>query len=104
MRAGTLLARPVFLRELMPQDLKLELDQLTKREGLKAAQYLATVVGFAHARQMDHSTRTAWQAELTLDRARDLDAPSWLWTNVVGLLIDHERTYLEHCRIYALDD
>jgi uncharacterized protein (DUF2252 family) len=41
---------------------------------------------------------------LTLDRARDLDAPSWLWTNVVGLLIDHERTYLEHCRIYALDD
>jgi uncharacterized protein (DUF2252 family) len=104
MRATTLLDRPVFIRELMPQDLKLELAQLSADEALKAAEYLATVVGYAHARQMDTSTRSSWQAELARHRAKDLDAPSWLWSNVVGLLVDHEGTYLEHCRRYALTD
>jgi uncharacterized protein (DUF2252 family) len=104
MRATTLLERPVFVRELLPQDLKLELDQLTSGEVLKAAAYLATVVGFAHARQMDPSTRASWRRELTRERSKDLNAPSWLWTNVVGLLVDHERSYLEHCRRYARAD
>jgi uncharacterized protein (DUF2252 family) len=104
MRATSLLDRPVFIRELLPQDLKLELDQLTDEEALKAAAFLAAVVGFAHARQMDSSTRTSWLKELSEQRTRDLDAPSWLWTNVVGLLIEHERSYLEHCRLFALAD
>jgi len=104
MRATTLLDRPVFIRELLPQDLKLELDQLTIEEGLRCAEYLASVVGLAHARQMDTATRTAWQTELASHRSKELDAPSWLWSNVLGLLIDHERTYLEHCRQYALQD
>ncbi len=104
MRATKLRDRPVFIRELMPQDLKLELDQITTSEGLKAAEYLATIVGYAHARQMDSSTRSTWQNELARHRSRDLDAPTWLWRNVVGLLVDHEKTYLEHCRRYALAD
>jgi uncharacterized protein (DUF2252 family) len=104
MRATTLLNRPVFIRELMPQDLKLEITQLTADEALKAAAYLATVVGFAHSRQMDSSTRSAWQDELARHRTKDLDAPTWLWSNVVGLLVDHEGTYLEHCRRYAMTD
>jgi uncharacterized protein (DUF2252 family) len=104
MRAATLLGRPVFLRELLPQDLKLEIDQLTDGEALKSAAYLATVVGVAHARQMDSAARKAWQDELAAHRSDELDAPSWLWSNVVGLLVDHERTYLEHCRRYALTD
>ena len=102
MRATTLLGRPVFIRELMPQDLKFELTQLDIKEAIKAAAFLATVVGFAHARQMDSSTRTSWQKELNRHRIKDLDAPLWLWTAVVGLLVDHERSYLEHCRRYAL--
>jgi uncharacterized protein (DUF2252 family) len=104
MRATTLLNRPVFIRELLPQDLKLEITQLTADEALKAAEYLATVVGFAHSRQMDSSTRSAWQDELARHRTKDLDAPTWLWSNVVGLLVDHEGTYLEHCRRYAMTD
>jgi uncharacterized protein (DUF2252 family) len=104
MMATTLLDRPVFIRELMPQDLKLELTQLTADEALKAAEYLATVVGFAHSRQMDSSTRSAWQGELARHRTKDLDAPTWLWSNVVGLLVDHEGTYLEHCRRYAMTE
>jgi uncharacterized protein (DUF2252 family) len=104
MSATTLLDRPVFIRELLPQDLALELNRMMSDEVMKTAAYLATVVGFAHARQMDSSTRSSWQNELSSNRSPDLDAPSWLWTNVVGLLIDHERTYLEHCRRYALAD
>jgi uncharacterized protein (DUF2252 family) len=104
MRPTALLDRPVFIRELMPQDLKLELEQLTADEGLKAAEYLATIVGYAHARQMDSSTRSSWQSELARHRTQDLDAPTWLWSNVVGLLVNHEGTYLEHCRRYALSE
>ena len=80
MRASTLLGRPVFIRELMPQDLKLELNELNPKEAMKAAAFLATVVGFAHARQMDSETRTSWREELSRHRTKDLDAPLWLWT------------------------
>ena len=104
MRATSLLERPVFVRELMPQDLKLELNQFSAKEALKAASFLATVVGFSHARQMDSPTRTSWQQELKRHRTEDLDAPLWLWTAVVGLLVEHERSYLEHCRRYALSE
>jgi uncharacterized protein (DUF2252 family) len=102
MRAASILDRPVFIRELRPQDLKLEFDQLTVEEALKAATFLANVVGYAHARQMDPATRSSWQGELAGHRTKQLDAPSWLWTSVVGLLVAHEGTYLEHCRVYAL--
>ena len=44
---------PAVLRELLPQDLKLEMDQLTREEAIGAARFLASVVGAAHAQQMD---------------------------------------------------
>ncbi len=102
MQASSLLNRPIVVRELLPQDLKIELDQLTSNEACRAAEFLAEVVGFAHARQMDSQQRNEWQTVLS-QRSHDLDAPGWLWTNVVGLLVDHERTYLQHCRRYALE-
>jgi uncharacterized protein (DUF2252 family) len=61
MSASTLLGRLVFIRELMPQDLKLELKELNPKEAMKAAAFLATVVGSAHARQMDSRTRMSWR-------------------------------------------
>ena len=102
MRATRLGDQPVFIRELLPQDLKVEIDHLTAKQAMKAARFLATVVGFAHARQMDSSTRAAWRDELGLHRSQTLDAPSWLWSSVVELLARHERSYLEHCRRYAI--
>jgi len=30
--------------------------------------------------------------------------PSWLWSSVVDLLAIHEKAYLEHCRLYALNE
>ena len=95
--------RSVFVRELLPQDLKLEIDQLTREEAMKAARFLAIVVGKAHAAQMDAATCRKWRAELGRSRSKRLDAPSWLWSSIVTLVASHEAAYLEHCRRYALE-
>jgi uncharacterized protein (DUF2252 family) len=102
MMAAKLLGRSVVIRELMPQDLKLEIDRLTREEATNSARYLAEVVGKAHARQMDASTRKAFTATFKVRRSSQLDAPSWLWSSVVELVSAHEAAYLEHCRSYAL--
>jgi len=104
MRAVKLMGKSVFVRELLPQDLKVEIEQLTREEAMKVALYLAGIVGKAHSRQMDAETRTQWQKELQRNRSSSLDAPTWLWTSIVELLADHERAYLEHCRKYALEN
>jgi len=102
MVAQRFLERGVFLRELLPQDLKLEIDQLSLDEATTAARYLAYVVGRAHARQMDEATRERWRVDLHLDRSKTLAAPTWLWESVVQLVAAHEAGYLQHCRKYAL--
>ena len=102
MMAAHLLGRSVVIRELLPQDLKLDMDQLTIEEATQAARYLAAVVGIAHGRQMEVSARTKWRQSLERGHGRKLDAPSWLWTSVVELIARHETAYLEHCRRYAL--
>jgi uncharacterized protein (DUF2252 family) len=93
----------VFVRELLPQDLKLEIEQLTIDEAMKSANFLASVVGKAHGRQMDEATRKSWADTLEKNRSKSLDAPSWLWSSVVSLIGSHEIAYLEHCRKYAND-
>ena len=102
MMAGRLLRRPVVIRELTPQDLKLDIEHLSRPEALRAAHYLALVVGRAHARQMDAATKARWLAELARNRSSSLDAPFWLWSAIVELIQSHEAAYLNHCRRYAL--
>jgi uncharacterized protein (DUF2252 family) len=102
MIATRLLDKAVVLRELMPQDLKIEVDTLTPDQATALARYLGDVVGRAHGRQMDEPTRAAWRADLLKAGTSTLEAPAWLWTNVVELLGAHEAAYLEHCRRYAL--
>jgi uncharacterized protein (DUF2252 family) len=102
MIAARLLDKAVVIRELMPQDLKLEVDRLTQRKAMALAAYLAGVVGKAHGRQMSPETRAAWLKDLTTARTSVLDAPTWLWSGVVSLLAIHESAYLEHCRRFAL--
>ena len=102
MLATTLLGRSIVLRELTPQDLKLEVAQFTRSEATKAARYLAYVVGKAHARQMNHEQQKEWSHTLARQRGGGIDAPSWLWGSVVDLSGDHEKGYLEHCRRFAL--
>jgi uncharacterized protein (DUF2252 family) len=102
MMANKLLGRSVVIRELMPQDLKLEIDQLSHEEAVNSARYLAEVVGKAHARQMGAAIRREFAASFEQRKPGKLDAPSWLWSSVVELASTHEAAYLEHCRTYAL--
>ena len=101
MIASSLLHREVFIRELLPQDLKLEIEDLKPHEAVTVGRYLAAVVGRAHARQMDTATRNSWRREVGRTKAKFLDGPSWLWTSVLSLIARHETAYLEHCRHYA---
>jgi uncharacterized protein (DUF2252 family) len=97
-----LLGKGVILRELMPQDLKIEVDRLRPDEAMALAAYLAAVVGHAHGRQMEPGIKGAWMAEIRKSSNSKLDAPSWLWLSVVDLLAIHEAAYLHHCRRFAL--
>jgi uncharacterized protein (DUF2252 family) len=103
MTAARLFGRSVFLRELLPQDLKIEIDQLDQVQATQVAGFLATVVGRAHARQLDEAERKSWCATLRRSTSKSLDAPSWLWRSVVDLVSVHEAAYLEHCRRYAME-
>jgi uncharacterized protein (DUF2252 family) len=102
MMAARLMDRPIVVRELLPQDLKLSIDSLSRDEAITSARYLAEVLGKAHARQMDAGTRREFSAALRRHRSKKLDAPSWLWSSVVELAAAHELAYLEHCRRFAL--
>ena len=101
MRPTHLLDKPVFVRELLPQDLKIDIARLHRKQARRVAAFLAHVVGHAHSRQMDAATRKTWVQELRRNHSRTLDAPSWLWQAVTGLLSMHERDYLDHCRRYV---
>lgn len=102
MLPARLLDRPVVMRELRPQDLKLDVDQFSQGEAVRAAHYLAHVVGRAHGRQMEETSVKAWRRELAGGGSATPDAPSWLWSSVVELAGRHEVGYLEHCRRYAV--
>jgi len=102
MAHARVLERPVFVREHLPKDLKLELERVDTQEAIEVARYLARIVGRSHARQLARAERKAWQAELRRNRSKGIDAPSWLWAAVVDLVAVHERAYLDHCRRYAL--
>jgi uncharacterized protein (DUF2252 family) len=98
MRATRLMDRSIVIRELLPQDLKLEIETLSRDDATEVAGYLGRVVGQAHARQMDNPTCRAWVADLQRNRSKAIDTPVWLWNSVVQLTSEHEAAYLEHCK------
>jgi uncharacterized protein (DUF2252 family) len=104
MMAARLLDKTVVVRELMPQDLKIEIDRLSRQDAMNLARYLAGVVGRAHGRQMTPSQRRAWRSDLAKNHKACLEAPSWLWASVVELIGLHEAAYLDHCRRFALSE
>jgi len=61
MLAVKVLGRPAFVRELIPQDLKIEIEQLTADEATELAGFLGVIVGKAHNRQMDRNARSQWR-------------------------------------------
>ncbi|WP_430390678.1 DUF2252 family protein [Dyella sp. 20L07] len=101
MIAARFQGKDVFVRELLPQDLKVDLDRLSQDEAMEVAGYLGNVVGRAHALQMDAAARKKWLQVLGRNRPKTIDTPSWLWRSVVQLVQAHEGGYLEHCRKFA---
>ena len=53
---------------------------------------------------LDDNPATLDGPELARNHTRTLDAPSWLWRSVTGLLAYHEKRYLDHCRAYVAAD
>ena len=102
MAAGRMLDKAFFIRELLPQDLKLEIERVSQADAVEVAAFLGGVVGKAHARQLSADDAKKWRKEV-LRRSKTLDAPPWLWSSVVDLVSSHEAGYLEHCRLYALE-
>ncbi len=84
MVARSFLEKSVFIRELLPQDLKLEIATLTPDEAAKASRYLAMILGQAHAAQMPTGDRPTWLRELARGRNAQINAPTWLWRSVVA--------------------
>jgi uncharacterized protein (DUF2252 family) len=103
MSPARLMRKSVFIRELLPQDLKLDIDRFTSDEAMGVAEFLAHIVGRAHARQLSATNRALWHLELQRNRSKTFEAPSWLWDAVVDLVGVHESAYLQHCRRYAVD-
>ena len=101
MLAAHLAGRPVIIRELLPQDLKLDIETLPQSEALAVGHYLGSIVGKAHARQLDDPSLQEWAQEMRRNRASHLDAPAWLWTMMVELAGAHESAYLDHCRAWG---
>ena len=104
MISGTVGGRAVFVRELMPQDLKLELEMLDDKEACATARALARLLGSSHARQLSRTDRSSWNKSIRAAASKRIHAPSWLWKALVDLVGVHERAYLEHCRLHALTD
>jgi uncharacterized protein (DUF2252 family) len=99
---ANILDKQVFVRELLPQDLKFELEALGEAEALAIGHYLASVVAQAHARQLTPAESGSWLQAFRKDSASNMTAPAWLWAAVVDLVALHEGAYLEHCRKHAL--
>ncbi len=104
MIAASLHKTPVIVRELRPQDMKFDLNGISRDQAIRTARLMAGVVGRAHGRQMSAEDRTAWTRELRSRHSRGLDAPRWLWSGILDLAALHEAAYLEHCRRYALGE
>jgi uncharacterized protein (DUF2252 family) len=96
--ATTIMGKSVVVRELLPQDLKLNVGHLTEQQAVVGARFLAGVIGHAHAAQLDAKGRREWVKELDRNRSKSLDAPGWFWRSVVDLIGVHEIAYLDHCR------
>jgi uncharacterized protein (DUF2252 family) len=101
MLAARLGDRSVVVRELLPQDLKLDIETLPQDEALAVGHFLGSIVGKAHARQLDDASLQSWAVEMGQNRPASLDAPSWLWAMLVELSGAHESAYLDHCRAWG---
>jgi hypothetical protein len=103
MIAARLLDRSVFIQEMLPQDLSLEITQLTRPAAIEGR----ALSGIRRGHR-------AWAPDGCADPAQmaGRSQPEWLERSgcaVLGMAEhrwlgrSHEAAYLEHCRRYALE-
>jgi len=80
MAATQLLGRSVFVRELLPQDLKVELDELSVEGRPRRSRTISARWSAARPRPASStaSAAGAWQSEMQHHRTKAIEAPSWL--------------------------
>jgi uncharacterized protein (DUF2252 family) len=94
MRALEVLGKPAFVRELMPQDPKIEIGRLTADEATAISGFLAGVIGRAHSRQMERGARSQWRRDLQRNRSKSMNAPGCSGKmSSISLLATKERTW-----------
>ncbi|SFL27451.1 DUF2252 family protein [Methylobacterium pseudosasicola] len=103
MVAANFQGTPVTVRELMPQDLKIDAEQFSRGEAVRVSGHLAAILGRAHGRQMSANARRSW-SDTVRAPGQGADTPGWLWSAVTDLMGAHQRGYLEHCRRIARED
>ncbi len=101
MIAATVMKKPVFVRELLPQDIKFELDAMADADVDDVSTCLGSVIAIAHAQQLTSAQCAEWLEAFRREHAPRSTAPAWLWAAVVDLVALHEGAYLEHCRGHA---
>ena len=104
MMAAKLLEKSVVVRELMPQDLKVEVSQLSRTEAMKSGALSSRRCRTRARPPNDVQPTTGLAIRLSKNHKGSLEAPSWLWASVVELLGLHEAAYLNHCRRFALSE
>ncbi len=96
--------RDLPVRELLPQDLKIEIARLTRdwRPRKPRCSWPWTVGQGPCPADGCRATRRSWLEELQPKPLKTLDAPVLAVVNIVELIAGHEAAYLEHCRRYAM--
>jgi uncharacterized protein (DUF2252 family) len=97
--AVRLLDRSVFLREMLPQDLKLEINQLIRPKAMKAARFLASRMGARWVRRCgaNGGPRSTGAARNIGMRRFGYGRASWAWSPAM------RRPISKHCRRYLAE-
>jgi hypothetical protein len=86
--ASRLLGKAVVVRELMPQDLKIEISRLSPEEAVSLAHYLAGVVGHGRC-PLTHSTPE--EKNTRIRQSSNIDS-RYCWNSAIATLPPQKRT------------
>ena len=104
MQAAQLLGKPVVVRELLPQDLKLEIDQFREARRSRRRATSPTSSAAPTGGRWTGRRRTAGARPCATIAAAGSTRRHGCGSGVVELMASHEKGYLDHCRRYALED
>jgi hypothetical protein len=85
------------VRELLPQDLKIEIERLGANEAAEVARYLSFVDGEAHMRRLARADGAKVAQGVAGCSVKVPRRAKLALASVVDLLAIHDRAHLDHC-------